>query len=154
MILFFLVIYNELEVGMKIFYSAVFGSVLLISGCATTPVPTDAALEVPQSKVLNERFQMQEEGMGQVVVKRDSGMSGSACDSRVYANREPVAEIGPSEKVTFYLPLGRQMLAAKATGVCAGGLVEIEASVEKGVPEVYRVSYGSNGEFSIQRTAF
>ena len=130
--------------------------VLLLSviGCATTPVPTSAARDVPRARVLNVALLERKEALGQVVVKRDEGFSASACNSRVFANGAPVAEIAPGEKVIFYLPEGEQMLAAVATGICAGGLVEAKASVSRSRPAVFRISYGSSGEFSIQPTAF
>ncbi len=131
-------------------------TVLLLSllGCATTPIPTSAARDVPRSRVLSATLLERKEGLGQVVVKRDEGFSASACNSRVYANGTPVAEIAPGEKVIFYLPEGEQMLAAMATGICIGGLVETKASVSRSRPAVFRISYGSSGEFSIQPTAF
>lgn len=127
---------------------------LSLPGCATTPVPTSAARDVPRTRVLNATLLERKEGLGQVVVKRDEGLSASACNSRVFANGTPVAEIAPGEKVTFYLPEGEQMLAAMATGICIGGLVEAKASVSRSRPAVFRISYGSSGEFSIQPTAF
>ena len=128
--------------------------VSLLLGCATTPVPTSSARNVPSARVLNAALLERKEGLGQVVVKRDEGFSASACNSRVFANGIPVAEIAPGEKVVFYLPEGEQMLAAKATGICIGGLVEAKASVSRSRPAVFRISYGSSGEFSIQPTAF
>ena len=129
---------------------------LLVSlvGCATTPISTSSARDVPSTRVLNSALLERKEGFGQVVVKRDEGLSASACNSRVFANGTPVAEIAPGEKVIFYLPEGEQMLAAKATGICIGGLVETKASVSRSRPAVFRISYGSSGEFSIQPTAF
>lgn len=123
-------------------------------GCATTPVPTSAARDVPRTRVLNAALLEWKEGLGQVVVKRDEGLSASACNSRVFVNGTPVAEIAPGEKVTFYLSEGEQMLAAVATGICSGGLVEAKASVSRSRPAIFRISYGSSGEFSIQPTAF
>ena len=125
-----------------------------ILGCATTPVPTGAARDVPRARVLNAALLERKESLGQVVVKRDEGFSASACNSRVFANGTPVAEIAPGEKVIFYLPEGEQMLAAMATGICIGGLVEAKAPVSRSRPAVFRISYGSSGEFSIQPTAF
>ena len=129
---------------------------LLVSlvGCATTPISTSSARDVPSMRVLNPALLERKEGFGQVVVKRDVGLSASACNSRVFANGTPVAEIAPGEKVIFYLPEGEQMLAAMATGICIGGLVETKASVSRSRPAVFRISYGSSGEFSIQPTAF
>ena len=125
-----------------------------ILGCATTPVPTGAARDVPRARVLNAALLERKESLGQVVVKRDEGFSASACNSRVFANGTPVAEIAPGEKVIFYLPEGEQMLAAMATGICIGGLVEAKAPVSRSRPAVFRISYGSSGEVSIQPTAF
>ena len=127
---------------------------LSLLGCAPTPVPTSTARDVPRTRVLNATLLERKEGLGQVVVKRDEGLAASACNSRVFANGTPVAEIAPGEKVTFYLPEGEQMLAAMATGICIGGLVEAKASVSRSRPAVFRISYGSSGEFSIQPTAF
>jgi len=98
-------------------------TILLVSlvGCATTPVSTSGARDVPSTRVLNSDLLKRKEGFGQVVVKRDEGLSASACNSRVFANGIPVAEIAPGEKVIFYLPEGEQMLAAIATGICIEG---------------------------------
>lgn len=129
-------------------------SLLSLLGCATTPVSTSAARDVPLTRVLNSTLLERKESFGQVIVKRDEGLSAAACNSRIYANGAPVAEIAPGEKVVFYLPEGEQMLAAMATGICIGGLVETRASVTRSRPTIFRISYGSSGEFSIQPTAF
>lgn len=134
-----------------LFLTTLFVSLL---GCATTPVPTNSARNVPSARVLNPTLLERKEVLGQVVVKRDQGLSASACNSRVFANGTPVADIAPGEKVIFYLPEGEQMLAAKAVGICIGGLVEAKVSVSRSRPAVFRISYGSSGEFSIQPTAF
>lgn len=122
--------------------------------CATTPVSNDSATEVGKQNVINAAMTARQSGYGQVVVKRDRGLNTGACRSRIYANGEPVADIAPGEKITMFLPPGEQMLAAKATGVCAGGLVEITANVTDKRTTTFRVSYGTWGEFSIQPTAF
>lgn len=123
-------------------------------GCATTPVPTASAPNVSPARILNASFLESRAGYGQVIVKRDDGFLASACNTRVFANATPIAEIAPGEKVVFYLPEGEQMVAAIAAGICAGGLVEAKVSVSRTRTAVFRVSYGSNGEFSIQPTAF
>jgi hypothetical protein len=130
------------------------GLLFSLFGCATTPISTDTALEVPRTRVFNGAFLESNKDRGQVIVKRDQGLSASACNSTVFANGVQVAEIAPGEKVTFYLREGEQMLAARANGICAGGLVETKAFVSRSHPSVFRISYGSNGEFAIQPTAF
>ena len=131
-----------------------FIAALLLAGCATTPVSTSGAQSVPPTRVLNASFLQRRDGHGEVVIKRDEGFIGSACNTRIFANAVAVAEIAPGEKVVFYLPEGEQMVAAKAAGICAGGLVEAKVLVSRSRSSIFRVSYGSNGEFSIQPTAF
>ncbi len=127
---------------------------IMLNACATTPVPTDSALNVPQARVINKSFLEIKDGYGQVIVKRDAGLSASACNTRIFANASPVAEIAPGEKVVFYLPEGEQIVGAIAIGICIGGLTEVRTIVSKSHPVVFRISYGSSGEFSIQPTAF
>ena len=129
-------------------------TLLSLVGCATTPISTSSARDVPSTRVLNASLLERKSELGQVIVKRDEGLSASACNSRIFANGVPVAEIAPGEKVVFYLPEGEQMVAAIATGICIGGLVESKASVSRSRPAIFRVSYGSSGEFSIQPTSF
>jgi len=126
----------------------------MLGGCATTPVSTASAPSVAPTRILNAAFLQRRDGYGEVIVKRDEGFAGSACNTRVFANATPIAEIAPGEKVVFYLPVGEQMIGAIATGICGGGLVEAKVLVNLTRTAVYRVSYGSNMEFSIQPTAF
>lgn len=126
----------------------------LLAGCATTPVPTGQAPSVPRSRVLAPDLLQYRPDYGQVVVKRDEGFSASACNTRILANGVPLAEISTGEKVVFYLPPGDQMIGAIAAGICAGGLIEAKVGVSTQRAAIYRVGYGSNGEFQLQPTAF
>lgn len=126
---------------------------IFLASCATSPVSNESATEVNKENVINLAMTIRHSGYGTVIVKRDRGMNTSACRSRIFANGEPVADIAPGEKITMFLPLGEQLLAAKATGICAGGLVEAKANVTEKT-STFRVSYGTWGEFSIQPTAF
>lgn len=127
---------------------------VLLTSCATTHVSNYAAQEVDKNHVLNSEVLIQRAEAGEVIVKRDQGLNTSACRSRIFVNGEPVADIAPGEKVTMYLPLGEQMLAAMATGICAGGLVETMVTVTDTRTATFRIAYGTWGEFSIQPTAF
>ena len=126
----------------------------LLSSCATTPVQTASAVSVPVARVLAPSFLKRTDGYGTVVIKRDEGLSASACNTRIFVNGQPIAEISPGEKVTFYLPEGESMLAAEAKGICIGGLVEARVQVSRSRTSIFRVSYGSSGEFSLQPTMF
>lgn len=142
------------QISMQGTSAIAFIAALLIAGCATTPVSTGSAQSVSPSRVLNASFLQRKDGYGEVIVKRDEGFLASACNTRVFANATPIAEIAPGEKVVFYLPEGEHMVAAIAGGICAGGLVEAKVLVSRARTAVFRVSYGSSGEFSIQPTAF
>jgi hypothetical protein len=126
----------------------------MVAACATTPVPTSAAKNVPLSRVMNSALLERRDGSAQLVIKRDEGLSASACNTRVFVDGAPVAEIGTGEKITLYLPEGDHMLAAMATGICAGGLVEVKATLAKVKTSTFRIGYGSSGEFTLQPTAF
>ncbi len=140
------------EYNYKLF--VVLFSLMFLVSCATTPVSNEEAREVEMRHVIDAGVVTPRQGFGEVVVKRDQGLNTSACRSRVFVDGEPVADIASGEKVTMYLPVGEVMLAAKATGICAGGLVEVSARVSDSKTSTFRVSYGTWGEFSIQPTSF
>lgn len=125
-----------------------------LSGCATRPVPNESAVPVPIERVLDATFLTPVADVGVVTVKRDRGIGGSACSSRVYVNAKPVADIDPSEKVVLYLAAGDYIIGAWPNGLCGGGLSEVRANVKPDVPLTFRIGYGSNGDFSIQPTSF
>lgn len=130
---------------------------LLVSlfGCATTPIPTSSAQNVPAERVLNASLLKPKDGYGQVIVKRDEGAQYGLCNSRVFANGMPVAEISTGEKVTFYLPEGENIIGAMAAAsLCGGGLVETKVLVVRSHPVTFRIGFGTNGDFFIQPTAF
>lgn len=127
---------------------------LLLYGCATTPVPTSEAVEVPASRLLNGIALVRRADTGVVVIKRDAGFAASACTTRIFVDGVPIADIATGEKVTLHLTEGAHMLAGRANGVCIGGLVETSVVAVKGRLSAVRISYGSSGEFSIQPTAF
>jgi len=128
--------------------------VLALSSCATRPVSNDDALPVAGERLLNSQYQSPSAGTGEVTVKRDSGAFGSACGTRIYVDATPIADINPSEKIVLYLPDGDHILSAWPNGICGGRMSEVRAAVKAGSHTSYRVGYGSNGDFSIDPTAF
>jgi hypothetical protein len=89
-----------------------------------------------------------------VIVKRDRGLSGSACSTRIYVNGKPVADIDPAEKVVLYLPEGEHILSAEPNGMCGGNMTEVKAVVKAGSQSNYRYGTSGNGSPSIYPTAF
>jgi len=127
---------------------------ITLSGCATQPIPTSQASFVPDLRILDKSIVTPKDGAGQVIVKRDGGIGGSACNTRVFANGRLSAELAPSEKVILYLPEGAHIISAWPNNPCGGGMVEAEARVSVTRPITFRIGYGSNGDFGLYPTAF
>lgn len=126
----------------------------LLAGCSTRPVIDAEATPVQPDKVLAVEMTRARPGTYPLTIKRDSGLAAGACSTRVFVNGAPVADIRPTEKVVVYLPAGEHMLAARANGICGGGLVETRVGLRAGVPQAVRVGYGTSGDFFIVPTAF
>lgn len=144
---------EDMTLRLRIFHSTALIALLTV-GCATTPVPTDEATPVPLDRVTARSLLEPRPGTAALTIKRDQGLSSSACRTRVYIDGTPAAEIGTGERVTFHLTIGAHMVAIMAAGICAGGLTEATVAIEQGRPLVYRISYGSSGDFKLQPTSF
>ena len=127
---------------------------VVIAGCATRPVSNAEAVHVPSIRIIDSRFLQPTPDSGVVTVKRDSGIGGSACSSRVFVNAKPIADLQTSEKVVVYLPAGEYVFSAWPKGICGGGMSEVRAMVKSGAELSFRIGYGSNGDFTINATAF
>lgn len=129
-------------------------AIALLSGCSTQPVPTQQAKNVSANRIWDKKIVKKSADTGTVIVKRDSGLMGSACLISIYIDGNPLADIDSREKVTFYPKPGRHVLSATPHGWCAGGMVEVGADVVKDKALIYRVGYGANGDFRFSPTAF
>jgi hypothetical protein len=128
--------------------------IFAIVGCATRPLSNGEAIPVRADQIIDSKYLEAAPGTGTVVVKRDRGFLGSACSSRVFVDANPVADLRPSQKVLMHLPAGDHVIAAWPNGICGGGMSEVRATVTTGVELTFRIGYGSNGDFTINPTAF
>lgn len=144
------------ELPMKsLFFSLTVTAVLAaLTGCATQPVPTSQATDVPNERIQDRRYLQPAAGSGLVTIKRDTGFGGSACNTSVYANGTLTALLAPSEKISLHLPEGSHVISAWPNNPCGGGMVEVEALVRVNKPLTFRIGYGSNGDFGLYPTAF
>lgn len=129
-------------------------AILFLAGCATKPVSNEAAQPVPEKQILNRDLLTEKENTGKVIIKRDSGFMGSACFSRVYLDGKEIADLDPAQKIELYPPVGRHIFSAWPKGACGGGMSEQEGMVESGKVIMYRIGYGTNGDYGIYPTAF
>jgi type IV pilus biogenesis protein CpaD/CtpE len=125
-----------------------------LAGCATRPISNSEAVPAPVERILAPSLLQPSAESGKVTVKRDSGFGGSACTSRVFVDAKPVADLRASEKVVVYLPAGEHIFSAWPNGICGGGMSEVRATVKVGAEISFRIGYGSNGDFTINATAF
>jgi hypothetical protein len=127
----------------------------LILGCATQPVTIDKALAVPAARMLAPQWIAQLPYTGSLVVKRDSGFMGSACNIRVFIDTVPVADLAPSEKVELFVALGEHVVGAASTGMlCGGGASEAAVVVTPERQRILRIASGQSGDIHLQPSAF
>lgn len=123
---------------------------LFFVGCATTPVPSSEATPVPPSKHL--LFKQPGANTAPVLVIRDSGWSGAACDTKIFVNGQLAARLSTSEKVTLHIPAGEVILGIEPNCLAAlAGLLERSATLVAGKPSYFRVGYDTGGQ-SLQPT--
>ena len=128
-------------------------SSILLTGCSTTPIPSDQADPVPTSRLT--AFQAKPAGQyGTLIVTRDSGFTGSACYTILYIDGNKSAEVGPGETTKFYLPTGERIIGANSTSMCGGGLKERSLVMNAGEVKKYRISIDTSMSMDLSPTAF
>lgn len=122
---------------------------IALTACATHPVATSEAREVPALQ-----FGEPRSGASVLIVKRDRGLMGAACKVGVYVDGTHVGQLGTSQKLVLYLPPGAHMIGARNGALCGGALAEASVSLSAGSPLIYRIAIGDAGAVFLQPTAF
>ena len=128
-----------------------FAAVLLLTACATTPLPTDQSEQTRD--VLDVTTTQPRENTGRVFIKRDPGFVGSACAIQVTVNARPLANLRQGQVVTAYLPAGEYILGANSTGLCGGGDAESSLMLKIGETRTYRISIDQGMSIRLGPTA-
>lgn len=125
---------------------------VLLSACSTTPISAESADPVPSSRL----YQHQQPGSGraELVVTRDSGFTGSACNTRFYVDGVLAGEIGPGEVARFWLAPGSKIIGAGSGGICPSNIKEREVVMAIGKVSRYRISIDSSMSMDLSPTAF
>lgn len=100
---------------MKLFIAVV--AVVLLAGCATSPVPVNNADPVPSSRL----YAFNGKSEAQLLVTRDSGLYGSGCNYRLYIDGTLAAEFASGEVAWFGVKAGKHILGVKPSAACGGG---------------------------------
>lgn len=100
-----------------------------VAGCATQPVSADKADPVPTDRL----YGFGNSSAAQLVVTRDSGLSGSGCKLRFHIDGKPAADFYAGEVGRFGVPAGKHILAVEPVGICGGsGIFEAEVNLNAG----------------------
>jgi hypothetical protein len=128
----------------------------LLTACATSPVSIRQAALVPSSRMLAPQLvsQAQAQPTGSLIIKRDSGLMGSACTIRVFVDAVPVADLAPSEKVEVFIPTGEHIVGVTSNGICGGGVAEAAVVIFPERQKILRIASGQSGDIYLQPTAF
>jgi hypothetical protein len=137
------------------FFTAII-ALSVLTACATSPVSIHQAALVPASRMLAPQLvsRVQSQPTGSLIVKRDSGLMGSACTIRVFIDAVPVADLAPSEKVELFVPSGEHIVGVTSNGICGGGVAEAAVVIFPERQKILRIASGQSGDIYLQPTAF
>lgn len=126
----------------------------ILAGCATQPMSNNEATRVPAERVAKPALTVAQAGTGSIVVKRDSGLAGSACTFRLFIDGEAFADISHRELIQIYLPPGEYILSAKGLNVCGAGTIETALKLDTEQVRTYRIAFGAGMDAQLLPTAF
>ena len=128
-------------------------SSVLLAGCSTSPVSSSQADPVPTNRLT--AFQSKPAGQfGILIVTRDSGFTGSACNTLLFIDGQKSAAISSGETAKFYVPAGERIIGVNSTALCGGGLKERSLVMEPGGTKKYRISIDTSMSMDLSPTAF
>jgi hypothetical protein len=138
---------------MRVFW--VIATVMLLAGCATTPVPSSSARPVPPERLLAPDFTKPHQGLAMLVVTRDKGFLMSACEATVFVDGVKVAKLLQREQLRLFLEEGKHLVGVTADqGVCLGGSDQQSIEVSRAKPVLLRIAAGNGLGVKIQPSAF
>lgn len=130
-------------------------AMVLLCGCATTPVSVKDAIPAPKDRVLYAGPTTTNQGAALTVI-RDEGMIGSACYLGFWINGILAARVATAEMATFQVEPGELLLRVgwdpEGRGLCSFGKqdwIQRETLLRAGQKKVFRLSIDQNGKFDI-----
>lgn len=126
---------------------------LLAAACSTTPIPASKAAPAPSERLSGLQTPPPGE-FATLVVTRDEGFYGSACDTVLSVDGKEVGRLKSGEVARFYAKPGAIILGAQTSAMCLGGLKEREVRLNPASTVRYRISIDSSGGLDLSPTAF
>jgi hypothetical protein len=133
---------------------AAFFVLLLLSGCATTPVPAASAQLVPPDRLLAGYAALATPSADsvRVVLVRDAGMLGSGPSAKLAIDGKEIAKLRTREKVEVFLKPGTYIFSVEPSPRLGGALVEKSFDIQTDKPRHFRISI-SEQSLDIQPSA-
>ena len=126
------------------------------TGCATSPVTSRDAKQVPSSQVLNPAYLGKTDVRSQrVLIIRDKGFMGGALEAVISINRSPAIALNTGEKAVLYLAPGKYIFSVQAKRNFLGeapGESEVEIATDR--VNNFRLRLVSGDGPRIERTQF
>ncbi|SOZ34866.1 hypothetical protein [Cupriavidus neocaledonicus] len=126
---------------------------MLVCACSSTPVPASKAAPTPSERLSGLQTPPPGE-FATLVVTRDEGFYGSACDTVLSVDGKEVGRLRSGEVARFYAKPGAIILGAQTSAMCLGGLKEREVRLPPASTVRYRISIDSSGGLDLSPTAF
>lgn len=124
----------------------IMASALALTACATSPVTSTAAKQMPKERIL--AYGEYNPEYAEVEIIRDSGFASGGCYVGVMYRNEVIGRFDVSEKGTFYIPEGEWSFAIvsdpSGRGLCGvKGNPAIETQkISKDKKNIFRISFG------------
>lgn len=138
---------------MKLFAGVL--ALMVLAGCATSPVPSAQAINAPVDRLLAHQAVLP--NSGKITVIRDSGFLGSGCYATIFLNGDRAAKLDPKEKATFILPPGEWVVGAalEGNGLCGGNekRTETETILQQGQEKYFRVFSAPEAGLDVRPTS-
>ena len=127
---------------------------LVVTGCATRPVPYRNAAPVASSNLLEgySKYAQAREGTVRVIVVRDSGMLGAAVPAKLSIEGIPVAKLWPSQRLELFLTPNAYIFALEPSPRLGGPLVERGIELSRGKLYAFRITLNGGGSFSLEQS--
>ena len=130
----------------------------IIAGCATSPVPSSQATQVPKDRLYAYQSPS-DKANSTIVVTRDSGLLGGGCFVGFWVDDILAGRFDTGETSAFYIEPGERVLRVgrdlQGKGLCT---VEIdnwtvrETFLKKDGRKHFRLSMDTAGKFDVQRS--
>lgn len=116
------------------------GLSLLLSAC-TTPITTETGRAIQDEAIYNHDIFIPDDTKETVTFLRDSGFLGSGCNYYIYINGRKDFYLSQKRYAKIYLTPNTYVFAlGLGGGLCTNGQYSITSTLEKGKPQVYRLS--------------